>query len=60
MQAKWGWALRRDPYFNPNLSSRDLAISLAFPPAIDKPWRRKLSEPRRNEAAAEEAGSASK
>jgi O-antigen biosynthesis protein len=60
MQAKWGWALRRDPYFNPNLSSRDLAISLAFPPAIDKPWRRKLSEPRRNEAAAEEAGWASK
>jgi GT2 family glycosyltransferase len=40
MQAKWGWALHRDPYFNPNLSRRDLSVSLAFPPAIDKPWRR--------------------
>jgi GT2 family glycosyltransferase len=39
MQAKWGWALHRDPYFNPNLSRRDLSVSLAFPPAIDKPWR---------------------
>ena len=28
----------RDPYFNPNLSLRDLSISLAFPPAINKPW----------------------
>jgi GT2 family glycosyltransferase len=40
MQAKWGRALQRDPYFNPNLSLQDLSVSLAFPPAIDKPWRR--------------------
>lgn len=39
MQSKWGQALLHDPYFNPNLSLRDLSISLAFPPAIDKPWK---------------------
>ncbi|MBV9374771.1 MAG: glycosyltransferase family 2 protein, partial [Alphaproteobacteria bacterium] len=39
MRAKWGWALDRDPYFNPNLSLHDLSVSLAFPPTIDKPWR---------------------
>jgi GT2 family glycosyltransferase len=39
MRSKWGWVLHRDPYFNPNLSLRDLSISLSFPPAIDKPWR---------------------
>ena len=57
MQAKWGWALQRDPYFNPNLSLRDLSISLAFPPAIDKPWRRNASELRQeDEVSAEQAG----
>jgi len=39
MRAKWGWTLDHDPYFNPNLTRRDLSISFAFPPAIDKPWR---------------------
>ncbi|HYZ40589.1 MAG TPA: glycosyltransferase family 2 protein [Stellaceae bacterium] len=38
MQSKWGRSLARDPYFNPNLSLCDLSISLAFPPATDKPW----------------------
>jgi len=38
MRSRWGRALDRDPYFNPNLSLRDLSISLAFPPLIDKPW----------------------
>jgi GT2 family glycosyltransferase len=32
MRSKWSWALDHDPYFNPNLSLRDLSISLAFPP----------------------------
>jgi O-antigen biosynthesis protein len=40
MRSKWGWVLDRDPYFNPNLSLRDVAISLALPPSADKPWRR--------------------
>jgi GT2 family glycosyltransferase len=40
MQSKWGWALHSDPHFNPNLSLRNRSITLAFPPAIEKPWRR--------------------
>jgi GT2 family glycosyltransferase len=56
IQAKWGWALQRDPYFNPNLSLRDLSISLGFPPAIEKPWRRSATELRQNKASAEETG----
>jgi GT2 family glycosyltransferase len=40
MQSKWSWALQRDPYFNPNLSLRDVSVTLAFPPTIEKPWRR--------------------
>jgi GT2 family glycosyltransferase len=48
MRMNWGEVLDRDPYFNPNLSLRDLSISLAFPPAIDKPWR-PAGRPFRNE-----------
>jgi GT2 family glycosyltransferase len=44
MRMNWAQVLDRDPYFNPNLSSRDLSISLSFPPAIDKPWRSRLSD----------------
>lgn len=43
MRSKWGRVLDHDPYFNPNLSSHDLSISLAFPPAIHKPWDRRIS-----------------
>jgi O-antigen biosynthesis protein len=39
MRMVWGPILDHDPYFNPNLSLHDLSISLAFPPAIEKPWR---------------------
>jgi len=39
MRAKWGWTLDHDPYFNSNLPLRDLSISFAFAPAIDKPRR---------------------
>jgi GT2 family glycosyltransferase len=60
MQSKWGLVLARDPYFNPNLSLRDLSISLAFPPAIHKPWRRSASDPRRDECSAGQAGWASR
>ena len=31
--------LERDPYYNPNLQL-DGSFKLAFPPRIDKPWRR--------------------
>jgi glycosyltransferase involved in cell wall biosynthesis len=40
MRAKWGWTLDHDPYFSPNLSLRHASTTLAFPPAIAKPWRR--------------------
>jgi glycosyltransferase involved in cell wall biosynthesis len=32
MRSRWGHILDCDPYFNPNLSLRDLSIGLAFPP----------------------------
>jgi O-antigen biosynthesis protein len=61
MRTKWGWALDRDPYFNPNLSLRDLSVSLAFPPAVHNPWSRNPSEPKQeDEVSAEQAGWASR
>jgi GT2 family glycosyltransferase len=39
MRSKWGRLLDRDPYYNPNLSLRDVSICLAFPSATGKPWR---------------------
>jgi O-antigen biosynthesis protein len=39
MRSRWGHILDHDPYFNPNLSLRDLSIGLAFPPAVPVPWR---------------------
>jgi len=45
MRAQWGQVLDRDPYFNTNLSLRGLSISLAFPPAVGKPWRSFDSRP---------------
>ncbi len=39
MRSRWGRILDRDPYFNPNLSLRSTAVTLAFPPAISYPWR---------------------
>lgn len=43
MRAKWGEALDRDPFYNPNLDQRSNNFSLASPPRIDYPW--KLSWP---------------
>jgi O-antigen biosynthesis protein len=60
MRMNWGEVLDRDPYFNPNLSLRDLSISLAFPPAIDKPWRaarrRHVNEANKDISSREKAG----
>ena len=41
MNAKWGDVLQRDPFYNPNLSLGEDLFTLAFPPRISKPWRRK-------------------
>ncbi len=39
MRARWGAALDRDPYFNPNLSLSDPTIGLAYPPRVPYLWR---------------------
>ncbi len=41
MRAKWGRLLRFDPFYNPNLSLEDADFTLAFPPRVTKPWRKK-------------------
>ncbi|MDQ3198673.1 MAG: glycosyltransferase family 2 protein [Verrucomicrobiota bacterium] len=41
MNAKWGETLRADPFYNPNLSLEDADFTLAFPPRVAKPWRKK-------------------
>ena len=38
MNAKWGDVLKRDPFYNPNLSLGEDLFSPAFPPRISKPW----------------------
>jgi len=39
MKAKWGDKLRRDPFYNPNLSLGENLFTLAFPPRTTKPWQ---------------------
>lgn len=40
MQARWGDALKADPFYNPNLSiDGEEQFKLAFPPRVAKPWR---------------------
>lgn len=39
MNAKWGDALQRDPFYNPNLSLGEDLFTLAFPPRLTKPWK---------------------
>ena len=36
MTARWGAQLSRDPFYNPNLDTRTLDFSLAFPPALPR------------------------
>jgi GT2 family glycosyltransferase len=41
MNGKWGDLLRRDPFYNPNLSlDGERLFTLAFPPRTSLPWRR--------------------
>lgn len=35
---RWAGVLRKDPYFNPNLSLDDPRFFLSWPPRVDKPW----------------------
>ncbi|HEX5491930.1 MAG TPA: glycosyltransferase family 2 protein [Candidatus Udaeobacter sp.] len=38
MKSKWGDHLKRDPFYNPNLSLDENLFTLAFPPRTTKPW----------------------
>ena len=40
MKSKWGDILKRDPFYNPNLSLDENLFTLAFPPRTTKPWQR--------------------
>jgi hypothetical protein len=35
MQERWGFELRRDPFYNPNLTLDADNYSLAWPPRVD-------------------------
>jgi len=39
VNAKWSDMLRRDPFYNPNLSLGEDLFTLAFPPRTTKPWQ---------------------
>lgn len=39
MNATWGEALQRDPFYNPNLSLGEDLFTLAFPPRLRAPWK---------------------
>jgi len=40
MRKRWGLVLDHDPYYNPNLGLNRSDFGLAFPPRVDRPWRR--------------------
>ena len=42
MKNRWGREIEADPYYNPNLSiESDKLFTLAFPPRVEKPWKRR-------------------
>jgi glycosyltransferase involved in cell wall biosynthesis len=43
MLRRWSNIVDGDPYYNPNLRLDGTAFGLAFPPRIDRPWRRRPS-----------------
>ncbi len=40
MKARWGSWVEEDPYYSPNMARAGLIFRPAFPPRVDKPWRR--------------------
>ncbi len=38
MKQRWGGALKRDPFYNPNLSLESCRPELSYPPRLEKPW----------------------
>lgn len=42
MMKRWGREIEIDPYYNPNLSIEiNQVFALAFPPRVEKPWKRR-------------------
>ena len=41
MKNRWGREIEADPYYNPNLSIGIKPFTLAFPPRVEKPWKRR-------------------
>ncbi|MEY4669732.1 MAG: hypothetical protein RL518_2431, partial [Pseudomonadota bacterium] len=39
LKNRWGGALVRDPYYNPNLTGASEDFALAFPPRVQRAWR---------------------
>jgi GT2 family glycosyltransferase len=39
MRKKWGDALAKDPFYNPNFSLSNELFTLAFPPRVSQPWK---------------------
>lgn len=40
MKRRWSKLLQNDPYYNPNLTVLTEDFAFAFPPRVEKPWRR--------------------
>lgn len=40
MKKRWHDVLQNDPYYNPNLSHLTEDFAFAFPPRVEKPWKR--------------------
>jgi GT2 family glycosyltransferase len=38
MRHRWGHVMKRDPFYNPNLSYREPDFSLSHAPRVQKPW----------------------
>ncbi|HOO92793.1 MAG TPA: glycosyltransferase family 2 protein, partial [Opitutales bacterium] len=36
----WGAVIENDPYYNPNLTRNETNFFLAWPPRVDKPWKK--------------------
>lgn len=43
MKKRWGKVLRRDPFYNPNLTLESDQYELAWPPRATRPWDKKKS-----------------
>ena len=44
LQARWGEALKSDPYYNPNLTLEREDVGLAWPPRTQNPWAAQASK----------------